>query len=606
MAGIFGLISSSELTNHLISPLIMQSQQRGNGACGYVRYHEAGYEVVRSNNRASVLLHDKEFMKSKVVFGFSDLKAEESLSTSIAASDDVFVICDSLILNKEMNRELTDQDDADIDDAGYILKLSTHFFKTGGRIEDLAPHVLERCEGIVSTIIGCVRHGKALLMSNNGSLYTATKNDDILISSEMYPLKKLACADVFQCWEQFRVYDIPKCANRIKMAATFDYTQKVIGLFKGLLEEESLLKYENPILRRCTKCVLPETMPYISFDDDGVCNYCRKQKPMIVQKPKEELLQLLERYRRKGNVDCIVPFSGGRDSSYGLHIIVKELGIRPITFTYNWGMVTDLGARNVSKMCAELGVENIMITADIRRKRNNIRKNLNAWLKAPNLGMISILTAGDKHFFRYLEKVKEQTGISLNLWGVNPMEATHFKSGFLGVKPAFEQDGVYRRGLRGQIEYQHKRFKAMLKSPGYFNTSLWDTLSGEYYRSIMKKTDYYHIFDYWMWNEDIVESSLEQYGWEKAPDTNATWRIGDGTAAFYNYVYYTVAGFSEHDTFRSNQIREGHLTREEAMEMVIEENKPRYQYIRWYLDALGMDFTSVINVVNSIPKIYNI
>lgn len=46
-------------------------------------------------------------------------------------------------------------------------------------------------------------------------------------------------------------------------------------------------------------------------------------------------------------------------------------------------------------------------------------------------------------------------------------------------------------------------------------------------------------------------------------DTNTTWRIGDGTAAFYNYVYYTVAGFTEHDTFRSNQIREGQMTREE-------------------------------------------
>ena len=97
---------------------------------------------------------------------------------------------------------------------------------------------------------------------------------------------------------------------------------------------------------------------------------------------------------------------------------------------------------------------------------------------------------------------------------------------------------------------------------------------------------------------------LNHYDWEKAPDTSTTWRIGDGTAALYNYIYYTVAGFTEHDTFRSNQIREGQLTREEALTLVEGENQPRYQNIRWYLDALGMDFKDVIDIINSIPKLY--
>ena len=144
----------------------------------------------------------------------------------------------------------------------------------------------------------------------------------------------------------------------------------------------------------------------------------------------------------------------------------------------------------------------------------------------------------------------------------------------------------------------------MLESPGYFNSSLWDTISGEYYRSFHKKTDYYHIFDYWRWDENIIDQTLDKYEWEKSPDTNTTWRIGDGTAAFYNYIYYTVAGFTEHDTFRSNQIREGDMSREKALELVLDENMPRYQNIKWYLDALGMDFNEVIKVINAIPKLY--
>jgi hypothetical protein len=160
-------------------------------------------------------------------------------------------------------------------------------------------------------------------------------------------------------------------------------------------------------------------------------------------------------------------------------------------------------------------------------------------------------------------------------------------------------------GLYNQLIYQFLRFKAMLQSPGYFNSSLWDTLSGEYYRSFAEKKDYYHVFDYWQWDEKIIDETLRQYDWELAPDTNTTWRIGDGTAAFYNYVYYTVAGFTEHDTFRSNQIREGQITREEALELVKDENRPRYQNIRWYLDTLNMDFSAVIKVINAIPKLYS-
>jgi hypothetical protein len=263
-----------------------------------------------------------------------------------------------------------------------------------------------------------------------------------------------------------------------------------------------------------------------------------------------------------------------------------------------------LGRRNISRMSAALGVENIIVADDIAKKRHNIAMNLAAWLKSPNLGMISILTAGDKHFFKHVETIKAQTGISLNLWGINPLEVTHFKAGFLGVPPDFEEKRVYAHGAMKQLRYQFLRLRAMLQSPGYFNSSLWDTLSGEYYRSFTEKTDYFHIFDYWRWDEVEIDTALAKYDWERAPDTNTTWRIGDGTAAFYNYIYYTVAGFTEHDTFRSNQIREGDLNREQALAMVEDENQPRYPNIKWYLDALGMDFKDVIRTVNAIPRLF--
>jgi hypothetical protein len=113
------------------------------------------------------------------------------------------------------------------------------------------------------------------------------------------------------------------------------------------------------------------------------------------------------------------------------------------------------------------------------------------------------------------------------------------------------------------------------------------------------------LFDYVKWDEEIVENILiEKYQWELSPDTTTTWRIGDGTAAFYNYIYYTVCGFSEFDTFRSNQIREGALDRMEALNFVNQENKPRIESFKWYCDTIGVDSEMAVKTINAIPKLY--
>ena len=139
----------------------------------------------------------------------------------------------------------------------------------------------------------------------------------------------------------------------------------------------------------------------------------------------------------------------------------------------------------------------------------------------------------------------------------------------------------------------------MFKNPSYFNLSIFDNLYGEIYRSIVKKTNYYSIFDFHKWSQTEVDEILKTYDWEKSIDTKSTWRIGDGAAAFYNYIYYTMAGFSEHDTFRSNQIREGDITREEALEYLNYENKPRFENIKWFLQVINLNFESTIKKINS-------
>ena len=93
------------------------------------------------------------------------------------------------------------------------------------------------------------------------------------------------------------------------------------------------------------------------------------------------------------------------------------------------------------------------------------------------------------------------------------------------------------------------------------NTSIWDTIAA-FWHTFVEKDDFIYLYHYLDWNEDIIVKTIkEEYDWEVSKDTETTWRIGDGTAAFYNYIYSTMVGFTEDDNMLSNMIREGHINR---------------------------------------------
>lgn len=353
-------------------------------------------------------------------------------------------------------------------------------------------------------------------------------------------------------------------------------------------------------LKRCTRCVLPESYPFITFDAAGVCSHCQRHKAFVPYGA-DALAQAVEKFRRRdGRPDCLVAVSGGRDSTYGLHYMKNVLGMNPVAYTYDWGMVTDLARRNISRICGKLGVEHLLVSADINKKRANIRKNILAWLKRPELGVIPLFMAGDKHFFYHANRLTKQTGIDLVIWcSGSAMEDADFKWYFCGFSNQSETTGHKLRLLR----YYGAQF---LKNPAYINSSILDTLSA-YWSYYMLPHDYIFLFKFLPWNEDEIMGTLrEKYDWEQAGDTTQTWRIGDGTASFYNYIYHTVAGFSENDTFRSEQVRRGMITRGAAMAFLEEENMPRYESIKWYLSVVGLGdaFNHVISTVNAMPKLF--
>jgi asparagine synthetase B (glutamine-hydrolysing) len=357
-------------------------------------------------------------------------------------------------------------------------------------------------------------------------------------------------------------------------------------------------------LRRCTRCILPATYPFITFDAGGVCNYCHEHVTQQVR-GREALLRELDRYRRSdGNPDCIVAFSGGRDSSYGLHLLKAELGMTPLAFTYDWGLVTDLARRNQARLCGALGVEHVIRAANIPAQRRYIRRNLEAWLARPRLGMIPIFMAGDKFFYSHARDLKRETGVDLVIFCAgNELERTPFKAGFAGVRENNYSNRLFGLAMAKKLQLAAYYGWQFVANPRYVNESLGNSVRS-FHATFVGVDDFLYLYNYEPWDEDTINRTLiGRYDWETSPESSNTWRIGDGYTAFINYVYSRVAGFSEYDTFRSHQVRDGVLDRASALRLAAEDNRPRLGELREFARLIGFNLEEVLSRIDEIPKI---
>jgi len=134
---------------------------------------------------------------------------------------------------------------------------------------------------------------------------------------------------------------------------------------------------DSAVLRYCNQCIMPDSKPDLLLDAEGVCNACRsyegREKIDWVAR-KQELATLLERYRSKNGRqwDCIVPVSGGKDSTYQV-IQMLQLGMKPLCVTATTCDQSDLGRKNIQNI-KNLGVDYMEFSPNpvIRRKLNRI------------------------------------------------------------------------------------------------------------------------------------------------------------------------------------------------------------------------------------------
>ena len=633
MCGIFGIVGSGDASIvRGLETLFLLSESRGKEAAGLALHDGREISVLKEPLPASALIRSHQYRA--LVGDVVARKSPQRLAAvghsrlvtngrgAIAANNQPVVkeravaVHNGIIVNDgkiwadhpELRRE------AEVDTEAFLALFEKS--RRDGQDERAAlARAFAAIEGTASMAILLADSPQLLLATNNGSLYVSRARDGgrFYFASERYILETALARlerDRKALIEAVApgngvIVDIRTLAAEffeIKAPASARATHgSVVAPVKITdLSRRKDPRYAN--LRRCTKCILPETMPFIDFDRDGVCNYCRTHVP---HKPLglDALRGIVERYRsRDGAPDCLVAISGGRDSCHGLHVLKKELGLNPVAYTYDWGVLTDLGRRNQARLCGKLGIEHILVSANIPKKREYVRRNVEAWLKRPELGMIPLFMAGDKQYFFYAERTRKQLGLELSFLCENRLEFGHFKSGFMGVNEGHAR--VFNVGIANKLKVLLYHGREYLLNPRYINRSLFDTVFA-FHSAYFLKHDELQLYDYVKWDEaEIIGLLREEYDWELAPDTVSSWRIGDGTAAFYNYIYYNVAGFTENDTFRSNQIREGAITRERALELVAVENEPRWESLQWYAGTIGFSLDDALQVIAAMPRLW--
>ena len=651
----------------LVNDLFLMSESRGKEASGLAVTTKGSIVVIKGAIPAKSFIQtpkyknlirdsvlsvrpDNAFISYLSLIGHSRLVTNGSMmvheNNQPVISSGVVGVHNGIIVNDDMlwKEHPTLQRKYEVD-TEVIFSLVRHYFEQSGSIGCSLYETFKVIQGTASIALSFADMHNTVIATNNGSLYYAEiRSQHLLIfaSEEHIVSKILERHFSVASLKDVAVHQVlpwnALCVDnesvQVRTIALRTENQSVLPISSERREktivDASLLSsprtsqlpwivhnnFSNEIkrfdintdkierLRRCTLCVLPETVPFIEFDEHGVCNFCRHYHP--VQTIGEQALhRIADRIRRSDNrPDCLVTFSGGRDSCYGLHYVKKVLRLNPVAYSYDWGMITDLGRRNQARLCGTLGVEHLLVSADIRKKRRFIKQNVEAWLRRPDLGTVPLFMAGDKQYFYYANKLRKQIGVDQVVLCENSLERTNFKTGFCGVFQPLDTQSIYGLSVKNQLKLAFYYAKQYARNRYYLNASLIDTL-GAFASYYLIPHEFLNVYQFVRWDEKVIVSTLrDEYDWEVATDTKSTWRIGDGTAPFYNYIYYCIAGFTENDTFRSNQVREGMLTRSEALEQIYIDNAPRYDSIRWYCDTIGVDMLSALAKINSVPKLY--
>jgi N-acetyl sugar amidotransferase len=316
------------------------------------------------------------------------------------------------------------------------------------------------------------------------------------------------------------------------------------------------------MLSYCTKCVMPSTKPDLMLDGEGVCNACRNYDSRLTvdwDARKKELDEVLAKYRSQdgSNWDCIVPVSGGKDSTYQV-VRMLQLGLNPLCVTSTTCDLSDIGRKNIENI-KKLGVDYVEVSPNplIRVKMNRIGLEQLGDISWPeHVGIFTIPV-----------RAAIQFNVPLIIWGENsqneyggPAAASDQNilnrrwleefGGLLGMRVSdlVEHNFIKQRDL---INYTYPSDEELSRVGvtglflGYYLP--WDGLSNALIAQASGFTTY----------DKVVEGSMVSYE-----------NLDNYQTGIHDYFKFLKFGFGRATDLACMHIRRSRLTRRDGMEIV--------------------------------------
>ncbi len=326
----------------------------------------------------------------------------------------------------------------------------------------------------------------------------------------------------------------------------------------------------------------------LNIDADGICDACRvaEQKETIDWQTRErELLRLLERHRRNdGYYDCVVPGSGGKDSGYASHILKYKYGMHPLTVTWPPILYTGIGWKNFCRWLDVGGFDNISY-----RPNGRVHRLLTRLAIENLLHPFQTFILGQKNL---APKIAMQYGVPLIFYGENEAE---YGNAIADNASSLRDASYHTMRDLSEVYLAGQSIPELRERHQLTLGDLAPYLPADYHLLEQSKIEVHYLGYYLRWTpQESYYYSVEHTGFEANPvRTEGTYSkynsLDDMIDGLHYYTTYMKFGLGRATYDASQEIRNRHLTREEALSLVRRfDGEFPARYFKEVMDHIGL------------------
>ena len=309
-------------------------------------------------------------------------------------------------------------------------------------------------------------------------------------------------------------------------------------------------------LLRCTRCVLPETFPGIRFDEQGVCQYCRRfptpeQRSAKKARLRNRFEEIANQIRTQTGYHCLASLSGGKDSTFTLWLLRTKYELRTLAFTFDNGFVPPETLKNMRLVTEHLGSDHIIIKPRSDLLHRTFRASMSPGLYPPRaLGRASGICNA-------CISIAKGAAMRMALEKSIPLMAYGWLPGQIPLTSA-----LYRTNSRMLAKMISAAVAPLEAAAGSEIAEYFPTESQvESARQFPYNVSPLAFLDY---DEEQILRCIDTLAWTRPRDTdsNSTNCLLNG---FANSVHLEQAGFHPYVMDLAGLVREGYMKREEAI-----------------------------------------